>query len=41
MLNYDVLSESYYLILSFLLMGPSARTTCVQSSGREGLQGPP
>ena len=24
MLNYDVLSESYYLILSFLLMGPSA-----------------
>ena len=41
MLNYDVLSESYYLILSFLLMGPSARTTCAQSSGREGLQGPP
>ncbi|EXB36913.1 Zeaxanthin epoxidase [Morus notabilis] len=33
MLNYDVLSESYYLILSFLLMGPSARTTCAQSSG--------
>ena len=40
MMSYQNLSILSYLIFSFLL-GLSARTTCVQSSGREGLQGPP
>ena len=37
MLNYDVLSESYYLILSYLSFGPE----CSYHLHREGLQGPP